>query len=116
EATYYIHDYLKYVKFGFSRTTDHAGIDIRNGRMTREEACKLVREIDGRYPKEHLPVFLKHYNMTQKEFDKIVDSFTNKRIFKRNEDRTFARQEDGSLIKLFHPDDVVEQPTQGPTA
>ncbi len=106
EATYYIHDYLKFVKFGFSRTSDHAGIDIRNGRMDRAEACRLVREIDGKYPKEHLKVFLDYYKMSKSEFDKIVDSYTNKRIFKRKSDGSFMREADGSLIKLFHPDHV----------
>lgn len=104
EATYYIHDYLKYVKFGFGRATDHAGIDIRNGRMNRDEACRLVRQYDGRYPKRHLEVFLRHYNMTKEEFDRVIDSFTNKRVFKRNADGSFAREADGSLIKLYHPD------------
>lgn len=105
EATYYIHDYLKYVKFGFGRTTDHAGIDIRNGRMTREKACQLVRELDGRYPKLHLEPFLEYYKMTKQEFNRIVDSYTNKKIFKRKADGSFERQADGSLIKLFHPED-----------
>ncbi len=104
EATYYIHDYLKFVKFGFGRASDHAGIDIRNGRLGREEACKLVRQYDGRYPREHLKAFLNFYGMTQKEFDKVIDSYTNKKIFKRNPDGSFAREADGSLIKLYHPD------------
>lgn len=104
EATYYIHDYLKYVKFGFGRATDHAGIDIRNGRMNRAEACKLVRQYDGKYPKQHLTAFLDYYGISKAEFDKTIDSFTNKKIFKRTEDGKFAREADGSLIKLFHPD------------
>ncbi|NDD03475.1 MAG: N-acetyl sugar amidotransferase, partial [Proteobacteria bacterium] len=106
ESTYYIHDYLKYVKFGFGRATDHAGIDIRNGRITREEACKLVREHDGRYPKEHLKAFLEFYKMSKSEFDKVIDSYTNKKIFKRRSDGSFEREADGSLIKLYHPDNV----------
>jgi N-acetyl sugar amidotransferase len=104
EATYYIHDYLKYVKFGFGRTSDHAGIDIRNGRMTREEACGLVRDYEGRYPQQHLQAFLKYYDMTKEEFDKIVDSYTNKKIFQREPDGRFSRQSDGSLVKLYHPE------------
>ena len=41
-----IHQYLKVLKFGYGRATDHACEDIRNGRMTREEAKELVRERD----------------------------------------------------------------------
>ena len=32
-----IHDYLKFVKLGYGRGSDHACKDIRAGRMTREE-------------------------------------------------------------------------------
>ena len=40
-----LHDYLKYVKYGFGRATDHVCIDIRNNRMTREEALKIVKQL-----------------------------------------------------------------------
>ena len=105
EATYYIHDYLKFVKFGFGRATDHAGIDIRNGRITRDEACRLVKEFDGKYPREHLDAFLRYYEMPKAQFDRIVDSYTNKKIFKRHPDGDFARETDGSLIRLYLPED-----------
>ena len=36
-------DYLKFVKFGFGRATDHACLDVRNGRITRDEAVRLVK-------------------------------------------------------------------------
>lgn len=108
EATYYIHDYLKYVKFGFGRATDHAGIDIRNGRMTREDACRKVREYDGKYPKEHLKEFLKYYSLDKFQFDKVVDSYTNKKIFLRNLDGSFARDSEGNLVKLFHPETRID--------
>jgi imidazoleglycerol phosphate synthase cyclase subunit len=33
------HDYLKFVKFGYGRCTDHASKDIRSGTLSRAEAC-----------------------------------------------------------------------------
>ena len=41
-----IHQYLKVLKFGYGRATDHACEDIRNGRLSREEAKELVRRHD----------------------------------------------------------------------
>ena len=34
------------LKFGYGRATDHACEDIRNGRLTRDEAKELVRRHD----------------------------------------------------------------------
>jgi N-acetyl sugar amidotransferase len=41
-----VHQYLKVLKFGYGRATDHACEDIRNGRLSREKAKALVREHD----------------------------------------------------------------------
>ncbi|MCA9802623.1 MAG: N-acetyl sugar amidotransferase [Cyanobacteria bacterium HKST-UBA02] len=93
-----IHDYLKYVKFGFGRATDHACLDVRNGRITRDEAVNLVNKFDGRYPRIALSDFLEYMDLSQEEFDRIVDSFTNKHVFV-TEDKKFARDSEGNLIK-----------------
>ena len=41
-----MHDYLKYLKFGYGRATDDASMEIRHGRMTREEGLDMVRRYD----------------------------------------------------------------------
>ena len=41
-----VHQYMKVLKFGYGRATDHACEDIRNGRLTREAAKDLVRRHD----------------------------------------------------------------------
>lgn len=66
-----IQDYLKWIKRGMSRMTHLASIDIRNGRMTRDEGLKLIEEWEGRRPAS-LDVFLKAINMTDKEFHDIA--------------------------------------------
>ena len=45
-----VHDYLKYLKFGYGRATDDASMEIRHGRMTREEGLELVKYYDAREP------------------------------------------------------------------
>lgn len=66
-----IQDYLKWIKRGMSRMTHLASIDIRNGRMTRDEGLQLIAEYEGRRPAS-LDVFLKAINMTDEEFHKIA--------------------------------------------
>jgi hypothetical protein len=66
-----IQDYLKWIKRGIARTTHLASIDIRNGRMTREEGLKLIEQYEG-YRPASLDVFLRAMNMTEEEFNKIA--------------------------------------------
>jgi len=95
----HLHDYLKYVKYGFGRATDNACLDIRLGYISREEGVRLVNKYDGRYPSLALKEYLDYTGFTQKEFDKIVDSYTNKRIFLRDKNGKFIRDIDGSLVR-----------------
>lgn len=95
----HVHDYLKYVKYGFGRATDNACLDIRLGYITREEGVRLVNKYDGIPPKKAINKYLSYTGFTQEEFNKIVDSYTNKRIFKRDENGKFIRDIDGSLVR-----------------
>ena len=96
-----LHDYLKYVKYGFGRATDHACIDIRNGRISREHGLDLVRKYDGKYPSFGIMEFVKYSGMSKFEIDEIIDSYTNPLIFKQDSDGKFIRDSKGNLIKFF---------------
>jgi len=47
-----LHDYMKFLKYGYGRATDQLNIEIRNGRMERDEALRLARKLEGKLPKE----------------------------------------------------------------
>jgi hypothetical protein len=96
-----LHDYLKFVKYGFGRATDHVNIDIRNGRLTREEGKKLVKEFDGKYPNFGVKSFIEYSGLNKVEIDNIIDSFTNPILFKQDISGKFQRDEEGNLIKNF---------------
>jgi N-acetyl sugar amidotransferase len=66
-----VRDYLKFIKRGFGRTTHLVSIDIRNGRLSREEAMKLVQEHDGKRPAS-LDIFLEYVGLTEEEFMAIA--------------------------------------------
>jgi imidazoleglycerol phosphate synthase cyclase subunit len=83
------HDYLKYIKFGYGRATDHACKDIRAGLMTRERAIALVNHHDPIKPKD-LKRWLNYVGMTEEEFDRIADTFRDPRVW-RMEDGHWTR-------------------------
>ena len=97
-----LHDYLKYVKYGFGRATDHACIDIRNNRLSRIEGLKLVEKLDGKYPHYGVSEFIKYSGMQKSEVDEIIDSFTNPLLFKRDSNGKFIRDSEFNLIKNFN--------------
>lgn len=74
---------IKYLKFGFGRITDYANEDIRLGRMTRNEAIKIVERFDGNCS----PIFIKSFcdfiEISVDEFWEIVDIGVNKNLFKK---------------------------------
>jgi N-acetyl sugar amidotransferase len=99
-----IHEYFKYLKFGFGRTSDHASLHIRRNRITRETGMEIVKRLDGKFPCEYLGKsledILKPLNMTVEQFSKTCDQFTNKKIFQKDSQGNLMRSEDGSLIKI----------------
>lgn len=84
---YALHTYLMFLKFGFGRSTQDAGIEIRRGAMTREQGLNLVNLYDDCYPEEFIPFYLDYYQMSLKEFNLIIDNWANKEIFKKVGDR-----------------------------
>lgn len=101
-----IHDYFKYLKYGFGRATDLACMHVRRGRLSRNDALALVRRHDGRFPWVYLghPIeeVLGEIDMTLEEFQRICDRFTNKKLFEVDRHGELVRDEHNDLIKVNH--------------
>jgi N-acetyl sugar amidotransferase len=99
-----IHDYFKFLKFGFSRATDIACLHVRRDRISRQDALEIVRKRDGKFPWTYLgkPLadILEPLEMTVEEFVKVCDKFTNKKIFKRDAAGALVKDKHGNLEKL----------------
>ena len=78
-----VHDYMKYLKFGYGRATDDATTEIRLGRMTREEGIEPVREYDHVRPRS-LDTYLKFLGMTEAEFEAAVEPMRDRAIWDRD--------------------------------
>jgi len=83
QALYALHAYLMYLKFGFGRATQDAGIEIRRGAMTRDQALNLVKMYDNSYPESLIETYLEYYKMTKDEFDAVLDRYANKDLFEK---------------------------------
>jgi N-acetyl sugar amidotransferase len=98
-----IHDYFKYLKFGFGRATDIASLHIRRGRMTRNEAIQIVKDRDGKYPWFYLGKPLKQIlsplEMSVEEFDSVCDRFTNRQLFATDSHGELVKDQNSNLQK-----------------
>lgn len=99
-----IHDYFKFLKFGFGRATDLACMHIRRGRLTRQDGLEAVKRLDGNFPSEYLgkslQEILRPLEMTVDEFTAICDKFTNKKIFKLDPSGSLYKDRNGNLVKI----------------
>ena len=104
-----IHDYFKFLKFGFGRASDIASLHIRRGRLSRQDACTIVRMHDGKIPWTYLDKPLKDIleplDITIDGFIRICDRFTNRKLFKIDSESHLIKDARGNLTKLKYAED-----------
>lgn len=99
-----IHDYFKFLKFGFGRATDIACLHVRRGRLTRNDAIEIVKRTDGKFPNNYLGKDLKEIlapiDLSVDEFNTICDRYTNKKLFKTDSRGDLIKDQYGNLTKI----------------
>ncbi|MBL7859874.1 MAG: N-acetyl sugar amidotransferase [Cyclobacteriaceae bacterium] len=99
-----IHDYFKFLKFGFGRATDITCLHLRRGRITREFAVDFVNKHDGKFPWTYLDVSIEDIlgplDITLDDFIKVCDRFTNKKIFQTDARGNLIKDKRGNLKKI----------------
>jgi N-acetyl sugar amidotransferase len=90
-----IHHYLKWHKFGFTRVWDNLSLEIRNGRLSRDEAIQIVAELGDQTPHEDIAAFCEFVGIDHDRFFAIAESFRNHEIWSRKDG---VWQIDGFLI------------------
>lgn len=97
-----LHDYMKFIKFGYGRATDQLCIEIRAGRMSRDKAIvELKNSSEGTVPWKYVPDFLEYLNITEKEFVDNLDRFTNRRLFLCDDSGKLIKDKLGNLTRRF---------------
>lgn len=66
-----VRDYIKFIKRGYTRPTHLAAIDLRNGRITKEEAQEMIERYEGKKPAS-LALFLEYTGLSEEEFYNIA--------------------------------------------
>lgn len=87
-----VNQMFKYYKFGFGQCTDYCCYDIREGRMTRDEAWVLLEKYDGKCAEKYIKKFCDYIGITESEMWRVVDGFVNWELFKK---------EGGKWVKTF---------------
>lgn len=79
-----LHDYIKFLKHGYSKVFDHACREIRLRKMTRQKAIELVKEHMTQKPK-NIKLFFEWLGVTESGFNYLIDQHRNKSLWFRNE-------------------------------
>ena len=102
-----IHDYFKYLKYGFGRATDQLCYLIRKGKISREKAIKIAKKTEGKFLKSYMGKDIKNIlgeiGISQKEYIEICDKFTNKKIFKCDKNGKLIKDKSNNLIRIWNP-------------
>ena len=77
-----VHDYLKYLKFGYGRATDDASTEIRHGRLSRKEGLELVKKYDSKTPST-LPFYCNFLGISVEEFYGFIEPFRDQLIWEK---------------------------------
>lgn len=80
-----IHHWLKWYKFGFTRSYDNLSLEIRNGRMSRERAIALLRERGDETPDGDIDALCAYLGIERDRFFEIVEPFRNLSIWSRRD-------------------------------
>ena len=79
-----VNQMIKYLKFGFGFATDEACYDIRESRLSREQAIWNVTEYDGKCGEQYIKVACDYLSITEKEFWQVVDRYVNRELFEKD--------------------------------
>ena len=79
-----LHHYVKWYKFGMTRTFDNVAVEIRNKRMTKEEGLRLIKEKgDDLPPADHIQAVCNFLEVSEHELFSYFEKFRNTNIWKR---------------------------------
>jgi len=78
------HYFLSFIKFGIGRATNDSAHEVRDGKITRDEAIALVKKYDGEFPQKYFDIFLDYVGITEENFSEVIDSWRSPHIWSHN--------------------------------
>lgn len=116
DCAYYasVHDWIKVLKWGYGKVTDHACREIRFGRLGREEGAALVRRYQSAEPPADLGRFLDWARLSEAEVREAVDRHRDPRVWSRTSDGAWTSSTHAHRGHEEDPDAAaVRLPLQG---
>jgi len=79
-----LHHWMKWYKFGFTRLWDNLSQEIRRGRMSRDEAIRIVKKRGEESARVEIGGFCGYLGISPRKFHKVAETFRNRKIWKRD--------------------------------
>lgn len=80
-----VHHFMKWYKFGVTKLWDNLAIEIREGRMTRNDAITYLKENFEPIPMKEIKTFCTYLNISTERFFEIAENHRNLEIWKKDE-------------------------------
>jgi N-acetyl sugar amidotransferase len=81
-----LHHFLKWHKFGFTRSWDNLSLEIRNGRLTRDEAIAVLRQTGDETPAADIERFCEYVDRPTGWFYEVCERFRDPEIWSVRDD------------------------------
>ena len=85
--------FLMFLKFGYGRGSHEASSDIKRGVFSREEGIKIAKKYDSYDCSHFRDVLLKRFDISQGEWDMIIDKWANKAILEKTNGKWQLKKE-----------------------
>ena len=82
-----VHHHAKWHKFGITRSWDTVSMEIRAGRMTREDAIELLRKHGAETPWPDIKAFCDYVGVSESQYFATLERFRNREIWSRRDGR-----------------------------
>ncbi len=79
-----IHHWMKWYKFGFTRLWDNLSLEIRNQRLSREQAIKVINDVGYENPLKEISLFCEYLEINKQDFYNISEKFRNKELWRKD--------------------------------
>tara|TARA_X000001036_G_C20678736_1_gene805153 strand:+ start:264 stop:1514 length:1251 start_codon:yes stop_codon:yes gene_type:complete len=81
-----IHDYIKLIKCGYSKITDHVIREMRFNRLQRDEGALLINHYESKNTKD-LDLLLNFNKISYEKFNKICEKIRNKKLWRKKNNK-----------------------------
>ena len=78
-----IHHWMKWYKFGITRSWDNLSLDIRSGVISRAQALETIRDVGDETPYEAVEAFCQYVGITETRFFEIAETFRDPNVWSK---------------------------------